>query len=463
MSPKPNMNTRSASHVDAARALRPNTETTLNNVKQETILSAEEEEELQHCPAAQCVINNDDDVHSPSSIIYNAHEPFETFRHKVAELVTFVCGMSISEIQTEYMRGGSYNRVVGVTIHPTRPKKYSFEWLKLIMLQKRGKASTEVTKSYVVRIPRQENPSIYEDVAVVESLRTRLALPIPEVMSFDTTCENVIGKPYMILQRLPGQSLARMWPDLNLQQKKSVVRRLAGLVPEITSLKATLRGASLDTSTPFGEAATNQLCRPLWRRGRLQTPLEHLLETCEQWRHYHRKNDVTYNKILNGFVDISKVLHTRGFLNEQCVLIHGDLMAYNLLAEVRSKSHTEITGIIDWDTATKAPEFMAYRAPFWLWTPAHTPTGHIYDEDNANLEPSNHVDKQLKQLFVRCASEKYKLFAFAPEAVLARRMYAMLGKGVYSMRDREEAEDIIQGWKRLHPEDFTNAAEGELD
>ena len=154
-------------------------------------------------------------------------------------------------------------------------------------------------------------------------------------------------------------------------------------------------------------------------------------------------------------VVISKSLEKRGFLDGSCVLVHGDLKPYNILAQVRSETEVEITGIIDWDSAVMAPEFMAYRAPFWLWMSQEKDIDScVQDEEStANLAPSTDEGKMMKQIFTNCVSEKYKLHAFAPESVIARRMFEVLQHGIFGPHLYKQAGDVIGEWNQLHPED----------
>lgn len=112
-----------------------------------------------------------------------------------------------------------------------------------------------------------------------------------------------------------------------------------------------------------------------------------------------------------------------------------------------------VTGVIDWDTAIIAPEFVAYRAPFWLWTPVDMASADEDDESVANVELATDEDRILKQVFLDNASDKYKLFAFAPEAMLARRMFSILQKGMPGTWNYDEAKAVVKEWDKLHPED----------
>jgi hypothetical protein len=96
---------------------------------------------------------------------------------------------------------------------------------------------------------------------------------------------------------------------------------------------------------------------------------------------------------------------------------------------------------------------MAYRAPFWLWTSTTVSSKDEDKEENANILPVTPEDHILKQVFLAHASEKYKMFAFAPEALLARRMYAVLREGVYSQWALDTAVEVVREWGVLHPED----------
>jgi hypothetical protein len=68
------------------------------------------------------VIESDDEK-SETSTIHDEDEPFDTFQHEVAKLLEDVIHPVLSDIKIERMKGGTYNRVVGVNIRVSRPSR----------------------------------------------------------------------------------------------------------------------------------------------------------------------------------------------------------------------------------------------------------------------------------------------------------------------------------------------------
>jgi hypothetical protein len=85
------------------------------------------------------------------------------------------------------------------------------------------------------------------------------------------------------------------------------------------------------------------------------------------------------------------------------------------------------------------------------------------EETMASFEPISEEDQGLKQVFLANASEKYKLYAFAPEAMLDRRMFHILQESLLSDWEYEEAKSVIRKWNELHPEDGVQYPDSDKD
>ncbi|KAB2106404.1 hypothetical protein AG0111_0g5510 [Alternaria gaisen] len=415
--------------------------------------------------------DRDDEVASVASTTRYEHEPFETFQHKVAEFATEHFHRNPRDISIHQMKGGANNRVVGIKI-ASKPKKFSLHWFLCRCFGARKKTSATRFDSYIIRIPRVEfsddsrvedmAESMKRELAILKTVSSWVPLPVPKVFSYDLSTENICERPYMIQTRLPGRNLRlELWHQLNMQQKQCVAKCVTGLAAAVASVEGPAgdispENLSRPSSSPicvdtFSTPAYDDqpTCKPALARN----PIDHLLEQCERWRACEKATAWCFEEIWDGFAAISRALEKRGFLHGPCVLVHGDLMPYNLLAEVCNETDVNVTGVIDWDLAVIAPEFMAYKAPFWLWTPEDMDSDNEDDENMANLEPIEEEGKILKQVFLENASEKYKFYAFAPEAMLARRMFYILKNGHPGDWEFEEAKSVIREWNELHPED----------
>lgn len=79
-----------------------------------------------------------------------------------------------------------------------------------------------------------------------------------------------------------------------------------------------------------------------------------------------------------------------------------------------------------------------------MWLPQDSESHDADEEGEVNYEPTDQEGRELKQMFIEHASEKYKRNALSPEAILARRMYLYLKDGVCTMEDMGDSKDIIQ-------------------
>jgi aminoglycoside phosphotransferase (APT) family kinase protein len=415
--------------------------------------------------AAMCA--DSDDASSETSTIRYDHEPFETFKAKVSELIVGKLHVEAKNIYIKRMTGGSSNRVVGVEVRAPGAKRQCFSWVQKCIRAFQRSHAPSTRQAYIVRMSRCDCSDLEQQVATLQALRARVSLPIPEVMSYDLSPENVLGKPYMIQKQIPGSLITHLLKDMNLEQKKSIAKQVTELVSAMVSIKAAPGDISVDNLASSIDApiCVNKIKVP---RGDLitatpQKAIDHLIEQCETWREFQSANGYCFDEIWDSFVAISKALDKRGFLNGDCVLVHGDFREYNMLAEKSDSALFQITGIIDWDDAYFAPLVMAFRSPFWLWTSEDASTDVLEDEKNALLEPTTKEDQILKAVFLEYTSDEYKRYAFAPEAILARRMYHILRKGIFGDWDMMEAEAVIRDWDELRPEDNVAMSGDESD
>jgi hypothetical protein len=142
--------------------------------------------------------DEDDDAKSETSTVYHEHECFETFQHKVAELVASKLNPDNKSIRIERMKGGSYNRVVGVEIHASKPGRSCFAWAQEYIRSTLRKPAPAASKNYVFRTSRNDGADMEDQIAILKAVGARLQLPVPEVVHYDLSSDNVVGRPFMI-------------------------------------------------------------------------------------------------------------------------------------------------------------------------------------------------------------------------------------------------------------------------
>lgn len=123
-----------------------------------------------------------------STIVYN-HEPFEAFKIRVFQLCQDVFApISNEEISLERLRGGGFNRIIGISI------------------------TKSPSRQYILRVPRFEAVQLNRDLGPLYLLGRQFDIPVPEVVTFDLTSCNALQDPYMIQNRIPGADLFSEFP-----------------------------------------------------------------------------------------------------------------------------------------------------------------------------------------------------------------------------------------------------------
>ncbi|THX54936.1 hypothetical protein D6D06_05194 [Aureobasidium pullulans] len=206
--------------------------------------------------------DNSGPQNATGSTIECDHEPFETFRHRVSALSSEL-GATFEDV--EHMRGGSYNRIVSVTLH--NPP--------------RGALWVDGTKA-IIRIPRvwdgdlskippalhgstckcDAHPERHESIDDAHSDRSGVSsrmslnagIPAPRILAFDLTRDNALGLPFSIQTRLPGIGLIEALKTMSVQEQLWLADELAEIFARLETIQFDSAGRLLgdedeDTAT----------------------------------------------------------------------------------------------------------------------------------------------------------------------------------------------------------------------
>lgn len=364
----------------------------------------------------------------------------------------------------EHMRGGGYNRVTGIN---TVGQDHNND------------------NRMVLRAPRMGVPQSDQDVTNLQFVRKHTNIPAPDILANDSTGDNALNEPYVIQSRIPGydlESKIQSYPSLSHEQKIVLVEEFCQILldmqefqhpwagqitrkaeegdsdfligpfevfPEEESLIA-LRSERLPffKSRPFGEdnsTSTDDFSD-------LQTPLYFMEVQFARWRNLELgldPSDIWLPDVWQRLQTMAKQMDEFGCLDcDSYCLTHYDLDPRNIMVEIQA-GIPKITGIIDWDLAMFAPDWVSCKPPMWIW---NWVAGGNEDESRANEEPPTEEQQELKDLFDDLVGFDFRFMAYQPHYRLARQLFRFTRYGLRSADARNDAEKVLEEWEELYAE-----------
>lgn len=94
-----------------------------------------------------------------------------------------------------------------------------------------------VNKELVLRVAGNHIPRIktVNEAGIIAWLSKNTSLPIPRVVRFDSSTNNVLDQEYILQERLPGKTLAEVYRDLSDQQMEYIIGQISDYLLEIAS------------------------------------------------------------------------------------------------------------------------------------------------------------------------------------------------------------------------------------
>lgn len=75
------------------------------------------------------------------------------------------------------------------------------------------------------------------ELAAIEYVRKHTSVPVPEIYFVNHNENHVVGAPFVLMERLEGQPLCKVWAELTLEHKKSVIGQLAHVLGQLAELR----------------------------------------------------------------------------------------------------------------------------------------------------------------------------------------------------------------------------------
>ena len=362
----------------------------------------------------------------------------------------------------QHLEGGGFNYITSITLPSSYPEGH---------------------RNLILRVSREDDSRPDQQVAILNYVRQRTSIPVATIEATDFTCDNALGKPYVLQHRIPGKDLASVWDDLSHSLRCVVAREVGHLTKTLLSVESPIAGTiEAATHDSYSSAEWPNIVRfnltdsqgvaidELDSHSTLQAETsrqpESTLEFFEyylaRWRNAALAESggeidcvvELYDELLNVMREMDSLGLFKPDLNCLC---HLDLYPRNIMVEIHSEGSIQITGILDWDEAVVAPKFVNCEPPGWLWgydKETHTENGLLpwpYELEGANNKPSTLQEQELKSIFEECAGTEYLRLAYDESSRLIRGLYRVTTLGLTASWHHAAAERIVRDWNILRP------------
>ncbi|KAK4695747.1 hypothetical protein P7C71_g2056, partial [Lecanoromycetidae sp. Uapishka_2] len=362
----------------------------------------------------------------------------------------------------QHFKGGGFNHITSSTLPASYIKGH---------------------RNLILRVPREDGSRPDQQVAVLNYVRQRTLIPVATIEATDFTCDNAVGRPYVLQQRIPGRDLDSVWDDLNHSQRCVVAKEVGRLIANLLSLESPYAGtiepatndSYISTETPIivpfklpdalGDSV--EQLKPNSATGArksltCETTLE-LFEYClSHWRKCALEESlgeigddvILYDNMLKA---VRKMDQLGLFKPDLYCLCHLDLHPRNIMVDVGPEDSIRVTGILDWDEAVIAPKFVNCQPPGWLWgydKDTHTENSLLpwpYELEGANNTPETIEQRELKRIFDDNAGPEYPRLAYDQSSRLMRGLYRVATLGLTANWHYTAAERIVEEWKVVRP------------
>ena len=414
--------------------------------------------------------------HSETSTLKYTGEPFAEFKARVEKLCETLWPppKSISRLVAtrlranrlsrslmppqrkpvvERLKGGDYNRITSISL----PSSYRNATSKLILRNSRWEES-------------EGRPD--RDVAILNFIRQRTVIPVPEIIAKDFSNDNALGMPYVVQSRVPGQDLDSLWEKLSHPQRCVIACEVGRVFKSLISVEIPVVGlidaASADTVfadypkiVPFelrdsggdlidGPTASGEMATP-------QTTGELFKTMFGKWHAYTLEDDDRETELFKALLETVCDMDYVGVwpIDMHC-LCHVDLHSRNVMAEVQPDDTIKVTAVLDWDEAMFAPKFVNCQPPWWLWK---EDGDERLDENGFETwpyelpapknSPTTPENQELKRLFEEHAGAEYRYLSIDTCSRLGRVLFILARDGLKSSEHFKAADRVVSEWKEL--------------
>lgn len=428
---------------------------------------------------------------STTSTLEFGHEPFAEFRSRVKALCEvlwpprqsrrqrisdsrFVSKLHLRPLilplvprppsyQIERLRGGTFNRVIGVTV--TDPKKKGY------------------CNEFVIRIPRGAQARLDRELSALSFVRSRTSIPLAEATIVDFTDRSVVGSPYTIYKRVPGCDLSEVWDQLSHKQRMIVAQEVGNIFRTLMDVTSPVAGRIESfskhrtgfqdlTVLPFALKLHGEIVEEPQYERLSDIPNSTATAPTADWfaSQFGRWRALTWphSNVFTGvnvnhwdrLIDVVSEMAFAGlFKADEFCFMHRDLFPRNMMGSIQEEDSLQIEAILDWDEAVFVPVSGCCEAPGWLWLDDYDDTNfdealgdlYPYETEWTNKPPASGADWDIRDAFEKSVGSRYLYFAYRPEYRLVRILLRLAVCGLTCKKDLMAWQKLLSEWALLFP------------
>lgn len=356
------------------------------------------------------------------------------------------------EFTVERMTGGTFNRVIGITVidpDANRPEQL------------------------ILRVPRigwMSRPD--REVATLRYVRQHSSIPVADLKAFDFSSDNPLKDPYVVQSRIAGTDFrTAMQNDLSQEQWYAIAREtgrimlqfqlmsnpVPGFIEEVTSQDGVqaFTVKPFDIKPPFEKDWTLKQASPLFDADNSRvlecyekSTLDFFLAQFGRWRAEELRinpTEILHPHFMERLAATASQMNRLGCLgdNKNC-LSHLDLAPRNIMVEIRSDKSINVTGVLDFDSAVFAPTFVSCYPPWWLWQDETQPGDALEDESQSDEAPPDPELAEIKRIFEETVGDDFLCYAYQPRFRLARKLFKIACHGNRSNDSWKKIEEFLE-------------------
>jgi hypothetical protein len=311
---------------------------------------------------------------------------------------------------------------------------------------------------WVARLPLQtasplpfDHPAFRESmesmIATIEYVACNTTIPVPCIHAWDSSCDNLICRPYLFMENMPGQNFSFHIDNLDDVALRKIVVQWARYTMQLASLRFDKIGSlqrdendefTVDRLVTPYDALADKTCK--YTRGPFHSVTDYLLcvSAAKKQNNLQNGGPLAYGRhirctllesLMGYLVDFS-------FNSGPFVLHHPNFGVNHILIDPQSGT---ITGVLDWDRAAVLPLQSHIHVPeelnYEFMPPGELEAG---GGDSTDIGWKIKFSKSFRQVFEDelNASAKRLLFSYSVDELVDRSlMFKMYEKALTSFHD----------------------------